>query len=118
LPSRHVREKKLQDIFSIGRARYLILDFTEGLTFEEFEKDLKTISAVLHQLMIMGEAVKRLEVKFKSNYPHIPWKEMAGMRDVLIHQYEDSDLAIIWAVVKKNLPTLVKDIKKLKDQLA
>ena len=43
---------------------------------------------------------------------------MAGMRDVLIHQYEDSDLAIIWAVVKKNLPTLVKDIKKLKDQLA
>jgi uncharacterized protein with HEPN domain len=62
----------LHDIFECARN---CLDFTDGMTFEEFEKDLKTVSAVLHQLMVLGEGVKRLEIKFKGNYPHIPGRK-------------------------------------------
>ncbi len=79
----------IQDILN---AINLCFNFTQGMTFESFEKDLKTISAVQHQILIIGEATKRLSSHFRNQHTHIPWKAMAGMRDVLIHSYDNADV--------------------------
>ncbi len=61
--------------------------FVEGMTFEEFERDDKTSSAVIRKFEIIGEATKHIPDEIKQRYPDIPWKEMAGFRDKLIHFY-------------------------------
>jgi len=71
------------------------------------EKDGKTQSAVIHQLLIVGEAVKRLSLGFRSDYPGVPWKSMAGMRDRLIHEYDEVDLNEVWKTVRFSLPPLI-----------
>jgi uncharacterized protein with HEPN domain len=89
------------------------IEFTCDMSFDEFETDLKTHSAVLHQIMIIGEAVKRLSAEFTEKYPNVPWKEMAKMRDVLIHHYEEIDLKIPWSVIKKELPKVIFSIEEI-----
>jgi uncharacterized protein with HEPN domain len=85
----------------------------EGLTFEQFESDMKTIHAVQHQLLVLGEATKRIDNVFRKDHPDVPWKEMAGTRDVLIHSYEEADLGIIWDIVSLKIPDIIPKIEKL-----
>lgn len=73
---------------------------------EAFLSDLKTQSAVIRQIEIMGEAVKRLSEETKALEPTIPWRLIAGTRDRLIHAYFQVDLATVWAMVEQDLPTL------------
>lgn len=89
------------------------LKHIEGMTFKEFEKDMKTIHAVQHQLLVLGEATKRIENEFRKKNPDIPWKEMAGTRDVLIHSYEEADLEIIWDIVSLKISDIIPKIEKL-----
>ena len=79
-------------------------DFTKGVSFEAFKDDKKTINAVIRSLEVMGEAAKKIPDAIRKKYPEIPWKEMAGIRDKLIHEYHGVDLEIIWKVVKEELP--------------
>jgi uncharacterized protein with HEPN domain len=85
-----------------------ILNFTADISFEEFEVDKKTQHAVIHCLEIIGEAVKKIPNDIRSRYNKIPWKEIAGMRDKLIHEYFGVDLETVWT-------TVVEDISPLKD---
>src|SRR5690606_20285751 len=80
------------------------VEFVQGMTFEQFLDDIKTQSAVQHQILILGEAVKRLPQHLKLQYPTIPWKNIAGTRDILIHCYEEADYEIIWNIVDGQLP--------------
>ena len=80
-----------------------IRNFTSGLDFTAFQKDKKTIYAVIRCLEIIGEAVKNISVKAKSKYPHIPWQAVAGMRDKLIHDYFGVDLELAWDTVQGDL---------------
>ena len=89
------------------------LAFTKGMNFEDFEKDDKTISAVQHQILIIGEATKRLSPEFRNQHTHIPWKAMAGMRDILIHSYENADLEEIWKTIQIVMPELIIKISKI-----
>ena len=68
-------------------------DFTEGMTFEVFAKDRKTINAVLRSLEVLGEAAKSIPDELRNKAPGVPWKYMAGMRDKLIHEYFGVDLS-------------------------
>lgn len=77
----------------------------------EFEADLKTQSAVLYQIAIMGEAVKRLSPEFRSQSPKIPWAAVAGMRDKLIHDYEGVDVKRVWLTLQTNIPSLLQSIQ-------
>jgi uncharacterized protein with HEPN domain len=87
--------------------------FTNGMSFSDFEKDDKTISAVQHQILIIGEATKRLSTEFRNNHSNIPWKAMAGMRDILIHSYENADLDEIWKTIKVVMPELISKLSVL-----
>lgn len=87
--------------------------FISKLTKEEFLKNSLVQSGVLHQIIIVGEAVKRLSPEFRKSHPQIPWKLIAGMRDRITHGYFDVDLGEVWNTVEKDLPQLIKYIKPL-----
>lgn len=76
--------------------------------------------AVLYNLQVMGEAAKRVPQDYRAAHPEIPWRQMAGLRDVLIHDYEGVDVAQVWMIVEKNLPELKRallDVLPPLDQL-
>lgn len=79
---------------------------TEDLAFEDFQNDEILTRAVVRSLEIIGEATKKLPPDFTSQYPLVSWKDMAGMRDRLIHHYFGVDLEIVWSTIKDDLPNL------------
>ncbi|MBA4393332.1 MAG: DUF86 domain-containing protein [Desulfobacca sp.] len=81
-------------------------EFTQGLDFDAFTRDRRTINAVVRSLEVMGEAAKRIPETIRNKYREIPWKRITGMRDKLIHEYSGVDLEIVWEVVKTELPPL------------
>ncbi len=93
-------------------------EFTRGMDFERFLTDKKTINAVIRSLEVMGEAAKRIPEDVRQEYPDIPWKQMAGMRDKLIHEYSGMDLDIVWTAVKEELPPIKPLIEKVLNAMA
>ena len=88
-------------------------NFVKGLSFDEFSEDKKTVNAVVRSLEIIGEASKKVPESVRKQYPKLPWKEMAKMRDKLIHGYFGIDLEIVWKVLKDEIPPLTPIIKKM-----
>jgi len=80
--------------------------FTKQVDFEEFSKNKEKIYAVQKAIELMGEAVKNIPDSIRDKYSYIPWRNIAGMRDKLSHQYWKVDLEVIWKVVEDNLPEL------------
>lgn len=103
-------EVTLVDIAEACRA---IEEFIRGMDREGFLEDLKTRSATLHQLLIVGEATKRLSKDLRARHPEIPWSEMAGMRDVLIHGYDQVDLEEVWKSAAVDIPDVLAKIEPL-----
>ena len=90
-----------------------ISEFIKGMDFQSFMKDKKTRNAVVHSLEILGEASKKIPASTKARYPGIPWREMAGMRDKISHEYFGIDYAIVWKVAVEKLPPLLKYTQKI-----
>ncbi len=83
-----------------------IHDFVITMTYDQFIKDRKTTNAVIRCLEIIGEAAKKIPGDVRDQYPLVPWKEIAGMRDKLIHEYFGVDLGIIWETITNDLADL------------
>lgn len=88
-------------------------DFIRGMDRQEFLEDRKTRSATVHQLLVLGEATKRLSAKFRERHPELPWSEMAGMRDVLIHGYDQVDLEQVWKSASVEVPEVLQSVEAL-----
>ena len=93
----------LRDIFA---ALVAIQEFIGGMDFEAFAVDDKTASAVIRKLEIIGEATKNVPEEIRQNYPQVPWRQMAGMRDRLIHAYFRVDYLLVWETAKNQIPPL------------
>ena len=100
-------------LLDITKAAQLALEFVAEMSQQAFEADRKTQSAVLYQIAILGEAVKRLSPEFRSQYPDIPWSAMAGMRDKQIHDYEGVDVERVWLTLQSSIPSLLQSILSL-----
>jgi uncharacterized protein with HEPN domain len=100
-------------LLDILRAARLAIEFKGSADKAEFLQDAKTQSAVLHQLLIVGEAVKRTSPEFRAAHPEVPWKLIAGTRDKLIHFYEGVDLDEVWKMATSDLPELIRLIEPL-----
>lgn len=87
--------------------------FVEGLDWEAFQADDKTASAVVRKLEVIGEAAKQVPEEVRQEYPHIPWREMAGMRDRLIHFYFGVDYQLVWRTIKERIPQVKPEIRKI-----
>ncbi|MGA2770078.1 MAG: DUF86 domain-containing protein [Bryobacteraceae bacterium] len=103
-------EAHLLDILKAAR---LAIEFKGPAEKAEFLEDAKTQSAVLHQLLVIGEAVKRISPEFRAAHPEVSWKLIAGTRDKLIHFYEGVDLDEVWKMVSSDLPQLIRWIEPL-----
>ena len=90
----------LSDILKAFEA---IESFVEGQSFEDFKKDDKTSSAVIRKFEIIGEATKQVPESVKQKYPAVPWKEMAGMRDKLIHFYFGVNYELLWQTINNRV---------------
>jgi uncharacterized protein with HEPN domain len=100
----------LEDILlAIGRIRRS----TDGITFEQFTENEEKADAVVRNLEVIGEAIKRLPEDVRTSRPDIEWKRIAGLRDILIHDYFGIDLKIIWDVVEHKLTQLDVCVREL-----
>jgi uncharacterized protein with HEPN domain len=106
-------KRDLATLIDIANAGQAALDFLGAMSLREFISDPKAVSSVQHQLMIMGEAVKRLSAECKDRMPGISWAQIARMRDRLIHSYDDVDLDIVWRTVRRNVPQLLEQLERL-----
>jgi uncharacterized protein with HEPN domain len=97
----------------IAKSIAAIRDYTLDLSKKEFNGDKKTQDAVFKRIENMGEAVKNLPYDFRRQYPDIPWKKIAGMRDVLVHDYFGIDTEKVWNVVANEIPDLKEKIAKI-----
>lgn len=100
-------------LLDILKAARLALEFRGAADRSSFLDDAKTQAAILHQLLVIGEAVKRLSEEFRTTHPQVPWKLIAGTRDKLIHHYEGVDLEEVWTMVTSDLPRLVRFVEPL-----
>jgi uncharacterized protein with HEPN domain len=91
----------------------LIEQYTENISFEEFENDRKTIDAVIRNFEIIGEASNKLPEEFRKKYPEIPWRSIIGLRNVLIHDYLGVDIKAVWGNLKQELPQLKEQMKAI-----
>lgn len=90
-----------------------IINYTKDIDKEKFLYDDKTFDAVMRNLEIIGEAVKHFPTEIRKKYGKIAWKKIAGLRDIVIHEYFGIDSDIIWDVVHKKIPGLKPEIEKI-----
>lgn len=100
-------------LLDVAGAARLVLEFREVMDEAAFLEDVKTQSAILHQLMVMGEAATRLSAEFRGRHPGIPWTLIAGMRDKLIHGCDIVDLDQVWRTATTDVPELLSRIEPL-----
>jgi uncharacterized protein with HEPN domain len=99
----------LNDIKIAGLAA---IEFLGGASLDAFLNDSKTQAACMRQLEVIGEAVKRLSDQTRNAYPNVPWREWAGMRDILIHAYDRVDPEEVWNTLQNDLPKLLDFISQ------
>jgi uncharacterized protein with HEPN domain len=104
----------IQDIL---KAIESIEKFVEDIDFEQFRSDDKTSSAVIRKFEIIGEAARNIPKSFRQKYPDIPWKEMVGFRDKLIHFYFGIKYEIVWDTIKTKLPELKLKLYKILEEI-
>ena len=100
-----------QYFLDILEAAKLAQSYIAGKTQEEFLQDTLCQDAVIRRLEIIGEAARRLSPEARVSLPELTWHAMIGMRNLLIHEYDDVDLSIVWDTVKTDLPALIKAIE-------
>lgn len=101
---------RLEDILD---AAHLIENYIEEFEYESFIEDQRTIDAVVRNLEIIGEAVKHLPEEMTDRFPEIPWKAIAGFRDILAHCYFRTEDAIVWDAARNHTPRLMRVVKQL-----
>jgi uncharacterized protein with HEPN domain len=108
--SKRQPELLIEDILESGNK---ILLYTDGLNFEEFCQDSKTIDAVIRNFEIIGEAANRLPDNFKDKNSHIDWHRIRGFRNRIVHDYMGIDYKIVWLIKESFLPHMLSEIQQI-----
>ncbi len=87
--------------------------FVKDMNLEEFENDTKTLFAVIRALEIIGEAAKKIPDAVKNKYKQVPWKDIAGMRNKLIHEYFGVNVKVVWKTIEQDIPSIKPSIEDM-----
>ena len=109
MPSRSLRDR----IGDILNAIDEIERFTDGMNFDNFQSAEQTVKSVLYNMAIIGEAARYLPPEVTERYPEIPWIDVRGMRNVVIDEYFQVDLEIVWQAIQEDLNPLALSLRKL-----
>ena len=90
-----------------------ILEYTQGLSLKDLEKDSKTIDAVVRNIEILGEAVKNISDEFKNRYTDVEWRIIAKTRDKMIHFYFGINTLVLWRIIETDIPELLKKLQNI-----
>ena len=104
----------LESLSDINEAIKRIMFYMKDLTFDQFVQDTRNQDAVVRNLEIIGEATKNLSFDFRKKNLEVPWKKLAGVRDRLIHHYFSVNFEVIWTIVTEELPKMLIEIKKIR----
>lgn len=107
----------LDYLIDMERNMRFALEFTDGITFAKFQTDFRNQYAVIRALEIIGESAKRIPEDIRATDPAIPWKSMAGMRDRLIHGYDNVNIELVWTTARTTIPTLFPLVAALRKKL-
>jgi uncharacterized protein with HEPN domain len=100
-------------LLHIKEAIMEVLSYVNGISFEVFKVNSMIYNASIRQLEVIGEASNRLSEELKNQYPNIPWRQIVGLRNMLIHEYFGVDVNIVWDVIKNELPTLLTSVNEM-----
>ena len=92
------------------------LEFTDGQTAESFVDDRLVGYAVVRAVQLVGQAAHRVSAELQAAHPEIPWREMIGMRNVVVHDYADVDLSLVWKTVREDLPGLIERLNTILEE--
>ena len=105
--------RDLDSIRDMVLAANRVLRYVENTNQQEFEQDLEKQDSVTYRILILGEASKRLSAEFRDKHPNIPWRQIAGMRNMLVHEYDQVDLDVLWDVTQNSIPDLLGKLSSL-----
>ena len=100
-------------LLDILEAAKLALGYVGERGREDFFSDPQCQDAVIRRLEVMGEAARRLSEEIRTTLPSIPWSDIIGMRNLMIHEYDDIDLVIVWETIHNDLPPLIDSLKEI-----
>ena len=100
-------------VLDMFQAAKKVLEYASGLTETSFLANSRDQDAIVRQLTILGEAAKRVSEDFRNEHPEIPWKKIAGLRDVVVHDYFHIDLEKVWRIIREDLPDLIEVLKRI-----
>ncbi|PNW39886.1 UNVERIFIED_CONTAM: hypothetical protein BEN50_01730 [Euhalothece sp. KZN 001] len=98
--------KDIESLIDIQQAGERVLKFSKHITYRELEANDEKVSAILYQITIIGEATKRLSPEFCQQHPEIPWRNLAAMRNIIVHEYDQVDFEVVWDVIQDKIPKL------------
>ncbi|MBM3289789.1 MAG: DUF86 domain-containing protein [Candidatus Hydrogenedentes bacterium] len=93
-----------------------ILSYSSGLTYEAFLADKKSRDAIIRNIEIIGEAIKRLPETVRQQAPHIEWRKIVGMRDRIVHAYFGLDYPVVWDAVQIHVPALLDAVRSIREE--
>jgi len=90
-----------------------VMDYVQGASRSDLDQDDRLLSACCYQIAVIGEAVKRVSPATRSKHPEVPWKDIAGMRDRLIHGYDSVDVDELWKTATEDVPALLEQVRTI-----
>lgn len=103
-------QNRVEDILTCAQN---IRDYTDGMSFESFLDDPKTIRAIAYEFTTIGEAARVIPAEIQERFPEVPWGKMQGIRNVLVHEYFRLDEEILWKAAQEDIPPLIKVLEQI-----
>jgi uncharacterized protein with HEPN domain len=106
-------ERDLQSLLDMLQSAQIVIDYTTGRSRQDLATNLQLQDATIRRLLIIGEASKRVSETTKQSLTTIPWAAISGMRNRLVHEYDEIDLDVVWETIVNSLPILIAELEKL-----